>query len=146
MALRPTGGAQNDSQSSDGLLLWSPNPSLGAAGAAHSTVAHVMDIIWSATLGWPSGKPLPPSSCPPGSPAQTLTVALGRNRHLVISHSLQNPGSGKHRSTDQKSQKSGRERRKLLSWELFFSLKLPFPGFLSCFLLLCPMSDLKGQL
>ena len=74
-----------------------------------SAVAHVVDIIWSATLGWPSGKPLPPSSCPSGSPAQTLTLALGRNRHR-----LQNPGSGKHRSTDQKSQRSGRERRKLL--------------------------------
>lgn len=34
MASRPTGGAQNDSQSRDALLLWSPNPSLGAAGAA----------------------------------------------------------------------------------------------------------------
>ena len=77
----------------------------------------VVDVVLSATLGWQAGlreKPPPPSSCPPGSPAQTLALALGRNRHLAILHSLQNPGSCKHSSTDSKSQRSGGERKRLL--------------------------------
>ena len=42
MALRPTGGAQNLSQSRDALLLWSPGPPRGAAGAEQRSGTHLV--------------------------------------------------------------------------------------------------------
>ncbi|EPY80310.1 hypothetical protein CB1_000844059 [Camelus ferus] len=66
------------------------------------------------------------------SPAQTLALALRRNRHLAISHSPQNPGSSKH-TTDQKSQTSAREKETLIL-RIALLLKLLSSGFPSCFL------------
>ncbi|XP_055287626.1 cytochrome P450 7B1 isoform X1 [Moschus berezovskii] len=58
------------------------------------------------------GKPLPPSSCPPGSPAQTLVLALGQTDTWLFRTVYRTLVLVKHRSTDQKSQRSGKERRK----------------------------------
>lgn len=95
--------------------------------------AHVVDIIWSATLGWPAGKPLPPSSCPPRSPAQTLalTLALGPNRHLVTSHSLQNLVLiNTHQLIRKARDPAGREETPVLRTVCFFLLSYLFLVFL----------------
>ena len=123
--------------------------------AQRSRAARWARVLWTFRLqpraGW---KTAPSLLLRSQVPSTNICPGLGVNRHLVIQHDLENPGSSNHMSVDQKSQRSNGKKRTLTQrWFFFFALKLKLlspgslpPPLLPSSHLLCPMSDLKGQI
>lgn len=92
-------------------------PGHSASGAAR--VALTVDVVLSAPLGWLAcRKAGPSSSCHPRSPAQTPALARGWKQTPVFAAQ---PGSSKHVAIDQKSRRSGWEKKDSYLESCFYS-------------------------
>lgn len=132
------------------LWLRIPSPSQGAA-RAEQRGGHMYGGCSVCNL-WLAGKRLLPFSRSPRSPVQTFACPWSETDTWIFQHNLENPGSSNHTPMDQESQSSN-GRKRTLNLRIVFALKLKLlspgslpPPRLPSFHLLCPKSDLKGQI
>lgn len=116
-----------------------------------SAVGTCMVDVLSAISGW-LGKGSFPSPALPGPQYKHLPCPWSETDTWIFQHNLENPGSSNHTPMDQESQSSN-GRKRTLNLRIVFALKLKLlspgslpPPRLPSFHLLCPKSDLKGQI